>query len=226
MKTDRPLHKRRAIASFRAACLFSLAVSAPAQGQPAVTPASAADPCEAVLQCMLHAEQARALARSGKLAEAAAEYQAAYAQAPAPWLLYNRARKLHSAGRLDEAAQSYEQYLETGTAENPEQCSKAREYLAQIRRSAAAGTATGTAPNPAQRSLRSPPALSSLGLPQPVKGAPGRDSSPHSAVHKKWWFWTVLGLAAVGTGTAIGLAAYASAGPDGTGLTTIRPFAN
>ena len=63
----------------------------------------------------LAAEGQRAY-REGRFEESADLFAQAYALAHAPSLLYNQARALENAGRVDEAAMAYQRYLEEDAA--------------------------------------------------------------------------------------------------------------
>jgi tetratricopeptide (TPR) repeat protein len=184
----------------------------PALAKPIAQPAVVREACERIPECMGHAERGRTLAREGKHAEAAAEYSAAYNLAPAPWLLYNLARRLHEAGRLDEAAIEYQRYLDLGAAEDPTQLGKARDFLAQIRRPLEKAPLTQSVASTLDPSASTSP------------DAQATVVVPKTPVFKKWWFWTVLGITAAGVATAIGIGVYAGTGPNPNGLPAARPF--
>lgn len=93
---------------------------------------AAADPCDAFPECAARAEHARSLVNDGKYEDAFRAYQIAYALRQSPKLLFNMARTLHKAGRLTEAADYYQHYLDDGKGEPAEQRSKAADYRAGI----------------------------------------------------------------------------------------------
>lgn len=142
------------------------------------------DLCDRSEECKRLSSQARELGRAGKHEEAILMYRAAYTIAPAPWLLYNLARRLESAGHQDEAAAVYLSYLERGTNERVEHIQKARAYLAHLR----SLSIENKGPIPA---VQGP----SVGDPRPE---PARgmlpDSSRTAPVHKKGLFNALLGI--------------------------------
>lgn len=112
-------------------CGFALAVMLASADTRAQSQA-AADPCDAFPECAARAEHARSLVNDGKYEDAFRAYQIAYALRQSPKLLFNMARTLHKAGRLTEAADYYQHYLDDGKGEPAEQRSKAADYRAGI----------------------------------------------------------------------------------------------
>ena len=201
----------------------ALALPDIAQAQPTTSPETIVDLCERTPMCMLHVERARELISAGKHEAAVAEYRTAYDTAPVAWLLYNLARRLHIAGRLSEAADVYQRYLDAGTNEKSEQRQKAHDYLLRLRpmksesKPAEAKQLSSPPVQPAQVTFK--PAL-------PTVGFPLRRTDDVTPVYKKGWLWTLLGVTAVSTAIAVGIGVYANTGPDPTGSFSLRPFAN
>jgi hypothetical protein len=177
------------------------------------------------------------------LSQAIEEYQAAYSIQPYPLILYNIARIYHKQNQLSQAIAYYNQYI--GSAHR-EQAERVRELLSEAQR-ALAQQAPRTEEDRATVSPPAVPESSALGLgtpalpqavgapsppaPPPEAGTPvvplppGAVSNPPASlerhtrvpVYKRWWFWTIGGVVAVGAATAIGLAVVGSR-PDISGL--------
>jgi tetratricopeptide (TPR) repeat protein len=165
--------------------------------------------CDDSAACVELASQALELAHSGQLEAAQQKYEQAYALQADPKILYNLARVLHKGGRPAAAVAYYQRYLEGSGDGNEEQRQKARQYLEQAQREAA--------------SLQPVPPSSIL-----LNTSPGAatnssaDASRRSVpVYRKWWFWTVVGVAAAGIATGVALGVYAKP-PDLSGVITTK----
>lgn len=168
--------------------------------------------CQKSVPCRTHLDKATQLYKQERYAAALDEYQAAYVLQPYPLILYNMARIYHKQGLLADAMAYYQRYLDTRHAERAE---RARMLLAEAQaerekkespRALPAGRAQTPAPAP---SVQAP--LSAVAA-APV--APVRSSPP---LYKKWWLWTVVGVAVLGAATGLGMGLYAR-GPDVAGL--------
>lgn len=166
--------------------------------------------CERNVECSAHLSRANQLYDQNVLTAALSEFHAAHALQPYPLLLYNIARIHHKQSHYSEAIAYYQRYLETA---HPDRAARARQLIAEARQEQ---YVLEVMPEP-------PPAPCSP-EPGPVAG-PALTEPPsviaHPAqrpVYKRWWFWTVIGIAAAGAAVGAGIGAYASGGPDVSGL--------
>lgn len=161
--------------------------------------------CQQTVACDSHLERATQLYREANYQAAIVEYQAAYSLQPYALVLYNIARLHHKQGQLAEAIVHYQKYLATN---NQEQAERARALLATAQQELTAQQVK--APTPPPIAVAAPPQVVS------VQGTSAAHHKPIS-VYRKWWFWTVIGVAAVGGATIAGVGIYAS-GPDVSGI--------
>ena len=94
--------------------------------------------CDADEQCNLLANEAADSSQAGRFDDVERAYKAAYAKQPDTKLLFNLARVLHKAGRLQEAMTYYQQYLDAGAEGSKEQRIKAQQRLEEAQQSFAA----------------------------------------------------------------------------------------
>lgn len=161
-----------------------------------------------------------------RYADALGLYQAAYEKVPDPLLLVLRGRSFFKLGQPERALDLYRAALPQ--LKNEAERSDAEQFIRQAEEAArakvgttgsASATTTASAPN-----LLAPPATTpSFAL---TAAVPGTESTkPRAAdqpVYKRWWFWTLVGVAAAGVATGIGLG-IASREPDTTGLMEYHP---
>lgn len=173
-----------------------------ADAEPAPSDAQAesgpVDPCMVDEACGKLVDQARNLSKANLYEAALVEYQNAYSRTRSPGLLLNIGRVQQRLNQYESAIKTYHKYLqsEDTSAENR---AKAQTYL--------------------QESEKALAELRRLNSPQ----LPGAREKP--PLYKRWWFWTLVGGAAVGVALSIGFG-VAAHDPDTSGLTTYRPFAN
>ena len=138
-----------------------------------------------------HYERGEKLFALGKFDDALEEYQTAFDAKPLPGFLYNIGQCYRNLGDYDQAIFSFKKYLKLEPeASNREQVERTIEELEEKK-----------AQGDSQKFVR-------------------KKKEEPKPVYKKWWFWTGIGVAAVG-GTA---AIYASSGgssPPGTDLGNI-----
>lgn len=165
-----------------------LAVSPPASAQPDTADASE-EACLQDAECRGHSQSARKLSKAGQSEAAIVEYQAAYQRRPAPRLLYNIARLQHKLGQVQPALASYQRFLDTSSAPADDELrTRASEYRAQLLRDHPPTTPSSATPPPPVGPLATPPAA-----PPPAAAV-----APSEPVYKKWWVWTIVGVAAAG----------------------------
>lgn len=159
--------------------------------------------CEKEPACMALWTRAGEFSKEGKLADAQRMYQLAYEVRADPRLLFNIGRVLHKQGLTAEAAPYYQRYLDANL-DDIEQKQKARDYLEQSRKG-----------EPAKQESEAPLRFAPSGEAAPtgnlVEGQPAKTQAADSGaaarpVYKKWWFWTIVGVAAggVAAGVAVG----------------------
>jgi tetratricopeptide (TPR) repeat protein len=182
----------------RLICLaLALAVAAPA-AQLTAPRVAHADSDPATRAAKRHNERAEKLFALGKFSEALGEYQEAYDAKPLPGLLFNIGQCYRNLGEYDQAIFSFQKYLKLKPdAENREQV---EEYITDLEREK-------DKDNSAKLDL-----IAKQKRDEPP--APKQESTP---VYKKWWFWTAVGVVAVGGGVGI-YAATRSDGPPTTDL--------
>jgi tetratricopeptide (TPR) repeat protein len=195
----------------------ALAQGAPpaGQGTTMLAPVPKNDPCLQDVLCKGHYLRARNFSKAGEYQTALDEYELALRQQPVPWLVLNIARTLHKLGKLPEAIDKYQRFLEMTPSGDTELRTKAQESLAQAEKEQ-----TEKAPPPPPLVTEPPPVPLSVTPVTPVVVAavvppPKRDRP----LYKKWWFWTILGGAVV-TGAVIGaaVAVQSQSGPDLNGI--------
>jgi tetratricopeptide (TPR) repeat protein len=139
-----------------------------------------------------HFERGEKLFALGKFDDALDEYQTAFDAKPLPGFLYNIGQCYRNLGDYDQAIFSFKKYLKL----EPEASNK--EAVERLIEELEAKRAQGES----EKFIRKP------------------KTQPDKPIYKKWWFWTGVGIVAVG-GTA---AIYASSGgssPPGTDLGNI-----
>jgi tetratricopeptide (TPR) repeat protein len=147
--------------------------------------------------------------------EAVTEFEAAYRLAPDPVFLYNLGQCNRLMGNNEEALHFYRSYLRM-QPDSPNRA-EVEGRIEKLEAEIAAHPRPVAPPASAAPPLTPPPAVTT---PTPaatsavaVRAIGG--SSPHERarpVYKKWWFWTVIGVAAAGaaTGLALGLTSETS----------------
>ena len=133
-----------------------------------------------------HFERGEKLFALGKFDDALEEYQTAFDAKPLPGFLYNIGQCYRNLGDYDQAIFSFKKYLKL------EPDAPNREAVERLIEELEAQKAQGDS----QRFVR--------------KKRPG----PEPPVYKKWWFWTTIGVAAVGGSVAIYATQNGSSPPD------------
>jgi tetratricopeptide (TPR) repeat protein len=177
---------------WRCLLAFAILLSAPARAQ---TPTLPSDPDTEV--ATREFRRGSELYDVGRYEEAIAAFERAQEIKPAPDFDYNIARCYDRLGRWSDAVKFYERYLAAAKPKGPDELAetKARVDVLKERIKLEAAHAT-TAPSPDSAT----PALS-LTTPQPP-------------IHKRRWFWPVVGGAAVVVvALAVGLGVGLSASP-------------
>lgn len=156
------------------------------------------DACLRDSECLSHYQSARQLSKSGQSQAALEQYLLAYKRQPVPRLLYSIARLQHRLGQSREALSSYQRFLATAPPSDAELRGKALEYKAQLEHDSAAAAL------PAGSDAAATPAIAAQSTTAAVTAAP----TPRQPIYKKWWLWTIVGVAAAGAITATVIATY------------------
>jgi tetratricopeptide (TPR) repeat protein len=149
----------------------------------------------------------------GEFSRAINEYRAAYNAKPDPAMLYNIAQAYRLAGEVPQALFFYRSYLrQNPKAPNHKDVGKRIRELEQ-RMPPPEPPPPAAQPPAAQPPAAPHPATPPAAPPQPAQveaRAPLPALSLHVAaaktpVYKKWWLWTVVGVAAAGVAVGVGL---------------------
>jgi tetratricopeptide (TPR) repeat protein len=134
---------------------------------------------------------AQKLADGGHWSEALVEYRRSYELSHYPALLYRIAFCHDQLGHTAEALQSYKQFL----AEQPESDRRpsVEARIAVLERE------TNPPPPREAPSGEATPANAAM------SAAPGPSAPPRTPLYKKWWLWTIVGVAAAGAAVGIGV---------------------
>jgi tetratricopeptide (TPR) repeat protein len=136
-----------------------------------------------------HFERGEKLFALGRFDDALEEYQTAFDAKPLPGFLYNIGQCYRNLGDYDQAIFSFKKYLKLEPdAPNREAVERLIEDLEDKK-----------AHGDSQRFVRK------------------KKPEPEKPVYKKWWFWTGIGVAAVG-GTAAIYATQSGSSPPDTSL--------
>ncbi len=197
--------------------VFGFAGLAQAQTREPAGPDAFLLACQQMLPCRSHLAKAAEFQNQDRPDQAIEEYKTAYSLQPYPPILYNIARLQHKQKHLAEAAVYYQRYLDSS---HPERAERAKQLLSQAQEALASEQSK---PAPAPLQPAAPPALATPAAPvapsPPITAIAPAERHASQPTYKKWWVWTLVGVAAVGAATAVGIGVYAS-GPDVTGLLT------
>lgn len=167
--------------------------------RPALAQKSKTDGCLTDPTCRASYQKAIDQFDAGKYDEAFANFQSAYQRRQMPWLLVNIGRTAQRLGRPAEAIQYYERYKKAEPNIDAETEKRINRYIEQARalleqtpeQPPLAGKPSE--PTPEVKPSEPPkPALQTSLVVQPV------DKPASQPVYKKWWFWTIIGVAVAG----------------------------
>ena len=156
------------------------------------------DACLKDSECLSHYQSARQLSKSGQSQAALEQYLLAYKRQPVARLLYSIARLQHRLGQSREAIASYQRFLATAPPGDAELRGKAQEYKAQLEHDSATAAPAASSDAAATAAIAAQPTTTA------VTAAP----TPRQPIYKKWWLWTIVGVAAAGAITATVIATY------------------
>jgi tetratricopeptide (TPR) repeat protein len=163
----------------------------------------------------------------GEYKEALTSFKEAYRNYEDPSFLFNIAQCERQLDQRADAIRAYRMYLVN--APDAGNRDEVRQLIARLERELAAERATKAAPPPGVQPPRIEPApavvvtkpASSLTL---TAAAPPRRETP---TYKKWWVWTLVGVAVAGgaaAGLAVGLSRGGSTPTAPTSFGTASPF--
>lgn len=151
-------------------------------------------------------------------AEALKEFEAAYFNYEEPAFLYNIAQCHRQLGHDEEAIKFYQTYLrKVPRAANRAEVEKkiaALEARAAENKAAAERAEKAAAEKAAAEKEQKSALLTPIESPMPKSAV-----ATTTPLYKKWWLWTIVGVAAVGAAVGIGVGASQS----GTSQTTFAP---
>lgn len=159
-------------------------------------------------------QEANAHFAVGEFAQAADKFQAAYKLRPDAALLYNAAQSTRLSGNNAKALVLYKNYLQFYPRET--NSDEVRGQIERLQAAVAASTSAITAPPQGTAEHPRPPEARSLTTPTPsvitnpavaVAMQPAR-----KPVYKKWWLWTLIGVAVAGGVVAGAVVASQSSG--------------
>ena len=166
-----------------------------------------------------HFERAEKLYALGKFQDALGEYEAAFDARPLPGFLFNIGQCYRNLGNLRQAVFSYKKYLSF----KPEARNRdaVEELIGDLEKKIAEEDRRGPRTKPAVR--LDPPPSSDPVPPRTIVIMKPDDPGPTAdhPVYTRWWFWTIVGAAAVGAGAGI-YAATASGGTPGPPDTSLH----
>ena len=160
---------------------------------------------------------AREAYAAGRYQDALDIFVKLYAEKLHPNYLRNIGRCYQNMGDPDRAIISFRDYLRKKKEITPEERAEVEGFIAEMealkkRRSGVPASSSGDTPPPTSSITPLPTApepKSGGAAPEVLVSQPARPAEESSPVYMRWWFWTIVGAAAVGAG--IGIAAATGA---------------
>lgn len=154
---------------------------------------------------------------AGRYQQALDAFAKLYAETVHPTYLRNIGRCYQNMGDPDRAIISFRDYLRKKKEITPEERAEVEGFIAEMealkkRRSGVPASSSGDTPPPTSSITPLPTApepKSGGAAPEVLVSQPARPAEESSPVYMRWWFWTIVGAAAVGAG--IGIAAATGA---------------
>jgi tetratricopeptide (TPR) repeat protein len=159
---------------------------------------------------------------AGRFQQALDIFAKLYAETLHPVYLRNIGRCYQNLGDPDKAIISFREYLRKQKTIKPDERAEVEGFIAEMEalkkeRSGGASATAAPVPTPEPTPPKAESAVKPLpAAPEPKTGgaapealvtapaAPARDESP--PIYARWWFWTLVGAAAVGAGLGIAAA--------------------
>jgi tetratricopeptide (TPR) repeat protein len=180
--------------------------------------ASVARAQEPVVSARDHYNRGSTLFDLGRFGEAAREFEAAYESKNDPALLYNIGQAYRADGNYAKALVAYKAFLRKSDDKSRRGDVEARiaelQQLIEDQKRASSRPPTGTLPptdktsptvTPPPHGAEAEPA-STVNPPAALVGAPPAAQQEKQPAYKKWWLWTIVGVAAAGAATGIAVA--------------------
>ena len=188
--------------------------------------AHAAPDCFANPECSALADQGKAAHNEKRYAEALRLYQSAYERIADPRLLILRGRSFFKQGQPERALDLYRAALphlrDEAERRDAEAFIRQAEAAAQVQRGTSKAPASSASPELKLGTPALDPAKPASGVGASAGAEPAAHPVRQTPLYKRWWFWTIVGIAAAGAATGIGLG-VAAREPDTTGLMEYRP---
>ena len=177
-----------------------------------------------------HYEKAEAAYALGRFAEAATEFEEAYARKPDPAILYNAAQAYRLAGKKERALELYRSYRRV-YGRRGEHTGDVEKHISELEkaiesdRHASSAESTGLATlepgaTPAPPAMPAPqltqvpppaPPVASASATLVAQPAPPPENTDRP-IYQRWWFWA--GAGAVVVGAIVGIALISRKSPD------------
>ena len=200
-----------------------------ARAQAPAAPPPAASPSEEAKRLF---EEARKDFNLGEFRSAAENYKKAYRLKPDPALLYNIGQAYRLGGDMPNALFFYRTFLRNATDVPPAVKKEVEGRIKQIEEMIATGKPPTLPPKP-EPTKPEPVKTTEPTTSEPTKPAPNLnlqsnttavESKPVPA-YKKWWVWTIVGIAVVGVGVGVGVGvALSQPKAPGSELGTFKAF--
>jgi tetratricopeptide (TPR) repeat protein len=192
----------------RAALLLLLVAALSGAALRSASAQSKQDGCLKDPVCKDHYNKALKLYDEGRYADALPQFEEAYSRRQMPWLMLNIGRTMQRLGRGQEAISYYERYKKAELNLDAATLERVNKYIEQAQ--ALVEKPPEEKPlEPRPTKVDPPPVTTPPVVAAPGVVPPGPDASEKKPVYKKWWFWTLIGVVAVGAvagGVAGGLA--------------------
>ena len=154
---------------------------------------------------------------AGRYQQALDVFAKLYAETLHPTYLRNIGRCYQNLGDADHAITSFREYLRKHKTITPDERAEVEGFIAEMEELQKKKAAGASAPHPdsptAQSSTITPlptaPEPKSSGTPDALVTKPSAPAAEEPSVFSRWWFWTIVGAAAIGAG--IGIAAATGA---------------
>ena len=147
---------------------------------------------------------------AGRFQDALDIFARLYAESLHPIYLRNIGRCYQKLGQPDRAIDSFKDYLQKAkgiTADEKQEIDGYIKEMQDLKREQAAAAKPAAAPPPPPLPAAPEPAPAASGAPAVVVAAPPAESPPEAApIYTKWWFWTLIGGAAIAAGVGIAAA--------------------
>jgi tetratricopeptide (TPR) repeat protein len=184
-----------------AALLTVLALAIAADPPPEKDP-----PPDAAALARLHFESAQRHYKVGRFQEAFQDYQRAYELAPFPDLLFNMGQCQRNLKDYDRALFFFRSYLKE--KKNATDRVRIEQLIAQLE---GERTSVATVPT-ASVAIAEPEPAPPLTAPPAIEPAADQHDQKSGSIFRTWWFWAIVGAAALGAAGGVYVATQ-SGGP-------------